>query len=281
MTQDNKWSIQELVARYELEPELFDFFVEGTFDREVLTHSASTSINGSSLAIYEIESVDVPALILEKYGLTLGNKQRVIALSKELSCLPDRSRVTCLVDRDLDHWFGTLTNTQRLKWTAFCSMECHFLTPETIKDIALTTGRAKINQFDQFTESLLHTLRFLYALRLSDRELGWNLKWVNLQKYLERVGDRVSLDGSKYTTALLLKNAKSLQKSEFESATSDWMQKLTCDIRLSARGHDYTTLLAWAISEFRGTKEIANEVAVERLFVLLAKSLGTLSAELQ
>lgn len=279
MTQDNKWSIQELVARYELEPELMDFFVEGSFDREVLTHLSSNL--GSGHAFYEIESVDVPAPLLERHGLTLGNKQRVIALSKELSRLPENSKVICLVDRDLDHWFGALTSTRRLKWTTFCSIECHFLTSETIKDIAVTTGRAKIKRFDQFTNSLLSTLRLLYALRLSDRELGLNLRWVALRKYLKRVEDTVTFDGTKYTTSLLLSNSKSPWKDKFESATSRWVNKLTCDIRLSSRGHDYTALLAWAISEFGGEKEMANEVAVERLFVLLARSVATLSTELQ
>jgi hypothetical protein len=60
-----------------------------------------------------------------------------------------------------------------------------------------------------------------------------------------------------------------------------WAKKLTCDIRHSSRGHDYTELLAWSISEFGGQKELANEVAVERLFVLLARSVATLSTELQ
>ena len=142
MSQDNRWSIQELVARYELEPELADLFVEGTFDKEVLTQScASDRIRPT---FYEIDAVDVPSSVLAKHGLSHGNKQRVIALSKELSCLAETARVICLVDKDLDHWFAPLTNTQRLRWTSFCSLECHFLTAETIRDIAVTTGRGSM-----------------------------------------------------------------------------------------------------------------------------------------
>lgn len=279
MTQDNRWSIQELLARYDLEPELVDLFVEGSFDKEVLTLACAS--NGQRRTIYEIDSVDVPASVLAKHGLSLGNKQRVIALAKELSSIAEDAKVVCLVDRDLDHWFSPIANTHRLRWTSFCSLECHFLTSETIRDIAVTTGRVKIKQFDQFTEGLLSTLRTLYALRLSDRELGLNLKWVALRKYLKRVDDSVVFDVAKYSTALLASNAKSQAVDAFETATANWIKKLTCDIRLSARGHDYTALLAWAILEFGGEKELANEVAVGRLFVLLARSIGSLSTEAQ
>ena len=35
MMNDFRWTVEELLARYELEPELLDVFVEGGFDREV------------------------------------------------------------------------------------------------------------------------------------------------------------------------------------------------------------------------------------------------------
>jgi hypothetical protein len=277
MTQDNRWSIQELQARYDLEPELVDLFVEGTFDKDVLTQACAG--NSQRRAVYVIDSVDVPMSVLTKHGLSQGNKQRVIALSRELAGIGEDAKVVCLVDRDLDHWFAPIANTHRLRWTSFCSLECHFLTTETIKDVAVTTGKAKIKNFDQFTQGLLSTIRTLYALRLSDRQLGLNLKWVAFRKYLKRVDDSIVFDAAKYSIALLSSNCKSQAKGAFQTATETWINNLTGDIRLSARGHDYTELLAWAISEFGGERVLANEVAVECLFVLLARSIGSLSDE--
>lgn len=279
MSQDNKWSIQELLVRYELEPDLADVFVEGSFDKEVLSHSAAS--RGHRQTFYEVDSVDVPSAILNEYGLTSGNKQRAIALSRKLAQLPASAKVVCLVDRDLDHWFDELNATQRLKWTTFCSLESHFLTKEIIKDIAITAGRAKIGNFDQYAGSLLVALRQLYALRLADRQLQLNLSWVALRKYLARSDDAIYFDRVKYIFALMMNNSRGQWKERFEAATNEWINRLTCDIRLSSRGHDYTALLAWSISEFGGQKEMANEVAVERLFVLLARSVTTLSSELQ
>jgi hypothetical protein len=155
MTEENRWSISELIARYELEPELIDVFVEGTFDREVLAQSVPRTRGGP--AFYEIDTVDVKPALLAKHGLTSGNKQRVIALARELATLPAEAKVICLVDRDLDHWFGELLSTPRLKWTRYCSIESHFLTPATVIDVLITTGRAKIKRLETFINSLLDT----------------------------------------------------------------------------------------------------------------------------
>lgn len=276
---DNKWTIEELLARYQLEPDLRDVFVEGTFDREVLTHHLKA--HDTSHAFYEVDTVDVPASVLKAYGLTSGNKQRVIALSKELFNLPVEAQVYCLVDRDLDHWFGMTENSVRLRWTAFCSIENHFLNAEIIRDVVITTSRAKIANFDEFIGSLKDILRQLYALRLADRKLGLNLKWIAYRKYLSADSSSIVFDMTRYTHAVLNASAAINSKREFQKAVDAWQKKLDCDIRLTCRGHDYTELLAWAVLEFKGQREFSTADAVERLFVLLARSVSSLAIEVQ
>lgn len=277
--QDIKWTIEELQARYHLEPELRDVFVEGMFDREVLTHHLRASDTGHTF--YEIETVDVPASVLEVHGLTSGNKQRAIALSNELTSVPVGARVYCLVDRDLDHWFGKLESSARLRWTAFCSMESHFLNAETIRDVVVTTSRAKIANFDAFITSLLSVLRQLYALRLADRELGLNLKWIAYRKYLSTNSSAIAFNLQGYTQAVLNASSATKRRNDFQEAIDSWRQKFDCDIRLTCRGHDYTELLACAVSEFKGQRDFATAGAVERLFVLLARSVSSLADEVR
>ena len=43
---DFKWTVDELLARYELEPDLLDVFVEGRFDQEVLSQHRSGGCAG-------------------------------------------------------------------------------------------------------------------------------------------------------------------------------------------------------------------------------------------
>ena len=279
MIEDTRWSIPELLARYELEPELSDVFVEGAFDREVLALAFTDPRTRPTF--YEIDAVEVPTAVLSKHGLNSGNRQRVVALSKELGSLPHVAKVVCLADRDLDHWFGALSTTGRLRWTIYCSIEGHFLTRETVSDILVTTGRAKIKHVDAFFASLIDTLKLLFALRLADRQMALALKWVSLRKYLSRDGDLVVFRADKYVFALLSSNAKASREGEFNASYQGWLNQLNCDIRLAARGHDYTELLAWAVAQFGGQKEFASTSAIERLFVLLARSVATLSTELQ
>lgn len=276
---DFTWTVGELLARYELEPDLLDVFVEGSFDQEVLSQHRSGGCAGRTF--YEIDVVDVPATTVEIHGLTLGNKQRVIALSKELCQVSSSARVVCLVDRDLDHWFAAIENSDRLRWSVFCSVESHFLTKDTIRDIAVTTARSKISDFDAFFDSLGQTLRQLYALRLADRELKLNLKWTALRKYLSNNSGTVTFDLTKYALAVLNSNAALNRKADLAASTDRWLRSLECDIRLACRGHDFTELLAWAISEFGGQKEFTSTAAIERLFVLLARSVSSLGQELQ
>lgn len=279
MMNDCRWTVDELLARYELEPELLDVFVEGGFDREVLTQHRAGGC--AEKTFYEVDTVDLPADVLEAYGLTLGNKQRVIALSRQLSQISSLARVACLVDRDLDHWFAPVENTARLRWSVFCSTESHFLTKNTVRDIAVITGRSKIPSFDAFFDSFELTLRRLYALRLADRELQLNLKWTALRKYLSKHEGTIAFDLEKYAQAVLSSNSALTRKSEFAASTGKWLRSLDCDVRFACRGHDYTELLAWAISEFGGQKEFASPAAIERLFILLSRSIESLGHELQ
>jgi hypothetical protein len=274
-----RWTISELVARYELEPQLKDVFVEGTVDREILSNAPKLSQDG--YRFYEIDTVDVPREILERHGLTSGNKQRVTTLAKELAIQLKNTRLQCLVDRDLDHWFGPLEVIPRLRRTLFCSLELHFLTANAIRDVLVTTGRIKVKNFDSFVDSFCTALRSIYALRLTDRQLSMNIKWVSLKKYLSRDGDTVRFNADSYKTSLLASNSLVARKSEFDHAYSSWLADMNCDVRLCSRGHDFQTLLAWAMGEFNGQREFATEPAIERLFVFMARSTETLTQEVQ
>lgn len=269
MTDFARRTINELLVRYELEPELQDIFVEGQFDQDVLTSyfRATKQVNR---IVYEIDSVEVPVELLIKHGLTAGNKQRVIALSRELSGLPAECSYRCLVDKDLDHWYGPLESTARLVWTEYCSIELNFFSDEILHDVLINAAKTKITIWEEYTASMTSTLCGLYALRLADRQLGWNLKWLSIDRCLSHEKSRVDFDFPDYVDRLLKNNRKSHSKQQFETSVDQWMKKLVGDHRDFIRGHDLFELLAWTVSKFRGIKEFSSPVAIQRLFVLLA-----------
>lgn len=273
-----RWSVDELLVRYELEPQLADVFVEGTVDKEILSEVFS-HLSREEI-FYEVDTVNIPQELLLRHSLTSGNKQRVVALSRELENLKGHARVKCLVDRDLDHWFDEVKDTARLRWTRFCAIESHFITAEIVTDLVIKTASARVTDAKTLVDSLFEILKFLYALRLTDRELALSLRWVALKKYLVREGDALRIDNERYVTATLGSNAALAKKDAFVRAAQKWQLQLDCDVRLASRGHDYSELLAIAISEFGGHKAFKDQTAVERLFVLLAKSVPSLAQEL-
>lgn len=273
------WTIQELITRYELEPDLTDVFVEGAFDRDVFC--SIPTLTKAGYAFYEIDSVYIPPDLLIRHGLSSGNKQRVVVLARELAAIQQAIKVICLVDKDFDHWLGISESTAPLRFTIYCSIDCHFLTKDIARDILITAGHIKVDDFDILYESMANVLRILYALRLSARQCSEGFKWVTLKKYLRRNGDSILFDLDRYKTALLLVNGYKSQQNKFDSALSDWLKRLDCDIRQCSRGHDYQTLLAWVMNEFKGSKEFTTEHAIERFFVLLARTAFTLLKEVK
>ena len=279
MTDLARRSIEELLVRYELEPTLDDVFVEGDFDKEVL----NAAFLGSGLpepAIYDIDSVEVPMSLLSSYGLSVGNKQRVIALSRELSKLQGEISQLCLVDKDLDHWFGDLESNKAIRWTTHASIDMHFFSEKHLRDILLVACKARIDDFPTFLISLRTVLLDLYALRLADRELEWKLRWHSPSSCLSKNGSSVLFDLNIFSDRVLQANNKFKRKAEFERSLTNWKSKLVIDCRQCIRGHDFVDVLVWASKSFRGVREICSETAVGRLLIVLARGDANIREEL-
>lgn len=262
-------NIDELLARYELEPSLKDIYVEGLFDKEILLNCLKES-KEQDFSVYEIDTVNIPQEIISKYALTSGNKQRVIALAKELALIEEDASYRCIADRDLDHWISDLEAVPRLTWTEHTSIELYFFTPEILNEILIVSARAKINDMALYTTSLIDTLKALYSLRLADKNLNLNLEWVDINKSLSIMEGKITFDEQGYIRRLLSKNSMMANYELFTTEASEWKEKLTGDPRGYIRGHDLTDTLAWSIEKFKGIKDLATRTVVERQILLLA-----------
>jgi len=271
MTDCDRWTIEELISRYELEPSLADIYVEGVLDKEIITNALGR--NNAMRAIYPIETVNIPTSLLLSHGLSEGNKQRVIVLARELSRVKEQCTYICFVDRDLDHWFGQLEKISRLRWCRHCAIELHFLSIEYLQDILLVTCKARIADFSSFFESIIETLSDLYAMRLADRKLALCLRWITFERCLAINGSRISLALDIYLERVLLKNGKSRMKAVFMKEMTSFRLRFEGDYRNHIHGHDFMNLLAWVVGHYRGLKIFASETALQRLLVLLARSL--------
>jgi hypothetical protein len=261
-------TIDELLARYELEPGLEDVFVEGCFDKEIIESALPTD---TKKAIYEIDTVEIPFELLIRHQLTEGRKQRVIVLARELSNLPHQCSYICLADKDLDHWFGELESTERLRWTKYCSIEMHFFSRDLLENLLIKTCKARIQDFERFYSTVITVLSTLYALRLADKQLGFKLRWVPMEGDLTRIGDEVSLALEVSLDRLLQANGKNQQRNQFTEIFTRYMNEFHGDFRDHIRGHDFVSVLAWAVTKYKGMREFASEAAIQRLFILATR----------
>lgn len=268
MTDIPQWTISDLLARYELEPTLKDVFVEGKFDADVLAQSFRVA-QADDRIVYEVDLVDIPSSLLTEHGLLPGNKGRVIALAHELSRIKSECSYRCLVDRDLDHWFGPLERVTRLVWTEYCSIELYFFHTDILYDLLITTAKARIDDWDAFMQSIELALRAMYILRLADRSLAWSLDWITPDRCLRVREGRLEFDQSDYVTRLLMKNRRIAFRADFVREVANWQHKAVADPRNAIRGHDLLMVLAWVVDKFRGIKHFANELSLGRLFVLM------------
>ncbi|RON03374.1 hypothetical protein BK659_22980 [Pseudomonas brassicacearum] len=262
-------SIDDLIFMYELEPSLQDVYVEGVFDKDILT-ACFEHAGDKSRIVYTVDSVDIPFSVLKKYGLTEGNKQRIIALAREFEVL-DGNSCKFLVDRDLDHWFEALYASQQLVWTRHCALELYFFTEDFLKRFLINASRSKIGEWSIFINGFCRALIHMYAFRLADRELDLKLEWVELDKDLKLSNGLVVFNRDSFLNRVLNKNNMMRHKNAFNLSALVWFEKcLEDDRRLAMRGHDFVSLLAFVIKNGKGVTALGSSEAIERTFVLLA-----------
>lgn len=261
-------TVSELLARYELEPTLQDIYVEGTFDRDIL--SAFLSGGDSDLKFYEIGTVDIPADTLKRHKLTDGNKQRVVALARELSVVDEHCKYVCVADKDLDHWLGSLEITPGLNWTKYTSIELYFLRHDIMSSILVKACKIKTDDFDRLFTALVELLSHLYALRLANRYLELNMRIVTFESSVTLKGGVPELSIDEYVEKLLNSNAKSGHKAAFLEQYGRFKKLLDGDARERIHGHDLVCALAWVVRSMKGIKETSSEIVLRRKFVLAA-----------
>lgn len=248
-------TIEELRTRYELEPSIHDLYVEGVFDQEVLSRHIEKD-RRVNIVVYSIDTVEIPNVLLEKYGLTRGNKQEVIALARQLADLPTGCSFRCIVDTDLDYWLGRLEDTPRLVWTKHCSIELYFFDETVLRDILVVAAQVRLSDLPSFLSSMAATLRHIFSMRLADSELGWCMKWLDFEDHLKQRSGAVHFDENEYIRRLLLRNGKYGKRDEFSRSRERWLERLIGDPRSFIRGHDLIRALAWTIRAFRGTRNL-------------------------
>jgi hypothetical protein len=241
-------SIDEIVARYRLEPSLRDILVEGWFDAKLLRWYLQ-SHRAADIVIYDVSTIDVPVQLLLDKQLPDNARSRVIYTAIEYcNALGSQAlSLTCIIDRDFDLPGTATINCGCLLYTDFSSMEM-YLFDDLCLEKALTLGLgidAKLGRLIVADVRLI--LIRLFLIRASNVYLGWGMTWYEPWKCLEAVKGTITFREDEHIQRYLNKNARARDMQVFKSKLDELSQVEFDDYRRSIRGHDAFEVLAWAL----------------------------------
>ncbi|MEH1845315.1 MAG: DUF4435 domain-containing protein [Nostoc sp.] len=279
MENERRRTLDELVTRYELEPDLCDIYVEGKTDKLLIEWFLEHK-ERQGFAVYEIDTVDIPAQLLLDQGLKDNNRSRVIALALHIQDKLSETplHVTCIADKDFDWLFGKEYQCDLLLFTDYSCLEM-YLFNEVVLDKYLRLGlglsqpkaRKVLNQLSKVLEDL-------FLIRATNETLELNMRW--LEKFgdcckLNKKNNQVQFELKTFITKYLNSNGNRSEELRFITKLEELRAKELIEIRYKIHGHDFTELLCWYIRPYLG-KEIRNSYNSE---ILAGSLLACINAE--
>ncbi len=264
MNLDEKRTIEELAARYDLEPTLRDVYVEGAFDARivewVLRHAEC-----HLAAVYEIDTVNVPPEVLAKYGLDDGNKGRVIALCFELQgSVKSSPQVSGVIDRDYDPLVGRYYTSDLLMQTDFACMEMYFFDAIILKKYCHHILRKDEECATRLMSNLSPILQDLFFIRSANESLQLKLTWLEPQKKCTTSQGTIQLNIPDFIKRYLNKSGKRIEETRFVAEVVAMKAKANPDPRHQMNGHDFMQLLSRCVNSLMKNKNFSDEEVVER-----------------
>jgi hypothetical protein len=259
-------TIEELVNLYALEPTLRDIFVEGQFDAKLIRWFLYDR-SLSNAVVYEIDTVEVDGSLLDDFGLTSGNKQRIIALLEAVNrSLPAQRQARGLVDADTDRLLEKPIVTESIFVSDYASLGAYFLKPTIVKKWLLLAVGLGPDLYDQWCLSIGSVCSNLFLIRAAANLMGGSVGWMSIDAGFsnERPAPRDLSDFQyhQFVTKLLNKYAQLSRAAEFHALIEELRTKMDPDARNSMNDHDFFALLVIYVKRNTGQKWLHSEQAV-------------------
>lgn len=271
MSELERRTIDELLARYQLEPTIQDVFVEGDADRSLVQWFLHEK-GESNVAVYTIDSVDISAALVKQLDFEINNRGRIITLAHILEQRLGNqvSQVLCVADKDFDIILKKEHHCGLLLFTDYACMEMYAFNPPAIGKFMKMLVRRSDDSAEHLIVEFAKVLQELFLVRLTNRILDLNLTAVSWEKCCSIVDTTIVLDVGEYVQRYLNSNAKLSELERFLSVIEKYRGKLDDDPRYQIQGHDLIKLLAWYIRHGCRVREIGDPKVIERaLFICI------------
>lgn len=265
MTPGDRRTTEELIALYELEPELRDIYVEGPADLYLIKRFFG-QIGKGSIVVYNISTVEISAEMVRLHGLDNNNRGRVIVLALELeSRLGQESlQVTCIADRDFDLILNHRHDCNLLLFTDYTSIEMYLFHEWCIDKFFNVYLLSFPSTASYVLSQLSNVLQEVFLIRLANKLLGLKLTWMTFERCCKLSGGGIVFDADDYITRYLNKNNMLERKDEFVYTVNSWRPKLTSNPRHQMHGHDFIELLVWYLKKHGVDSKLSDSKFVEQ-----------------
>lgn len=273
MDNEIRRTLDELVVRYELEPELRDIYVEGKTDKLFLEWFLNNR-GIKDVSVYEIDTVNIPAERLFELELKDNNRSRVIALALYLDKFSETTpHIICIADKDFDWLFDINYQCELLFFTDYSCLEMYLFNENVLNKLLFLSLRISQLKAENILKQLSKVLEDLFLIRAT-RELlnidtamldnfGKCCNWdktktqfqFDLQTYIEKYSNKCSMSLEEKSIFIQTIEELRIKGENLE------------DARYKIHGHDFTDVLYLYIKDFlaREIKSYNSEIIARNL----------------
>lgn len=247
-------TISELEARYALEPSLRDVYVEGPSDRVLVELALKYLGENSRIRAYEIDTVDVPEILLEERSLRGGNKGRLLALADELAIKSTRdlqSNAACLADLDLDGILGTCRDYPLMVYTMGLSLDVVLTEPAVLQKLLSLVLLGFPQPAERLLDQLLPVLNERILHRIAAAQLNIETEPQTLAKSCTFDDWRLEFNSSKFVRQYLEKARSIPLQSRFLESVERNREAISRDSRKYVHMGDFFELLHFCLRKVK------------------------------
>jgi len=265
MTLGDRRTTKELLTLHELEPELRDIYVEGPAD-SCLIKWFLDQVGKYRTNVYDISTVEIPAEIVQSYGLENNDRDRVIALALELEASfgQESVQVTCIADSDFDLLLNNRRDCHLLLFTDYTCIEMYLFNEKCIEKFFSLCLRIFPSPANYVLNQFSNILQEIFLIRLANKLLELSLTRLTFERCCKLNKGQIFFDCDDYLTRYLNMNNALSRKEEFIRLVDSCRLKLSSDPRCQIHGHDFIKLLVWYLAKHRVDSKLANSKFVER-----------------
>lgn len=259
-------SVQEVITRLELEPSVWDIYVEGPSDAALVDWVLRRS-GRARYKVFPVEDIDLPSGLDEGTGA----RSRVIGLA---DLLADHfgtrgAPAVCLADRDLDVLSGPPSSAHRfLVLTDHSSLDVYYFNPEVIDRFLSLFVRRRVAEPSAILSALRPVLEEVFLVRAADHHLGLGCGALSPGRCCEfGTSGLVVFDRDDYITRYLGRAGLLIRREEFERAVEALRGRTD---QILVHGHDFVELLCATLRPFVPEKRVVlPEIARRALMTCL------------